>query len=492
MANETTNSKSLKAGIQAFGRFLSGMIMPNIGAFIAWGLITALFIGTGWIPNEFLSVLVDPTLKYLLPTLIGYTGGRMVGGQRGAVTGAIATIGVIIGADIPMFLGAMIAGPVGGVVIKYFDKLVKGKVKAGFEMLVDNFSIGILGGALAVFFYSIVGPFVQTVTSALGAGVDFLVTHGVLPLASIIVEPAKVLFLNNAINHGVFTPLGTEQVAETGKSILFMVESNPGPGLGLLLALTIFGTGMAKQSAPGAAIIQFLGGIHEIYFPYVLMKPAMILALIGGGVSGVFTLSILGGGTVGPPSPGSIFAEMIMTPRDGYFANISGIVVASAVTFILASLILKISPLPADDDALSSAQTQVSDLKAESKGQASASDAPIDKNGKAQLDAAATGVIPAQLSEVQTIIFACDAGMGSSVMGASTLSKKIQTAGIKDVSVDHRAVNDLDGTEKVIVVHSQLAERAKQASPNAHFVVIEDFLNAPQYAELVEQLKTDA
>ena len=87
----------MKEKIQSFGRFLSGMVMPNIGAFIAWGLLTALFIDTGWLPNEQLSSMVDPMIKYVLPLLIAYQGGKMVGGQRGAVMGAIMAVGVICG-----------------------------------------------------------------------------------------------------------------------------------------------------------------------------------------------------------------------------------------------------------------------------------------------------------------------------------------------------------------------------------------------------------
>ncbi|MDR2247557.1 MAG: PTS mannitol transporter subunit IIBC, partial [Treponema sp.] len=136
----------MKQAVQKVGRSLSAMVMPNLGAFIAWGLITALFIATGWIPNEKLAGMVDPMLKYLLPLLIGYTGGKLVGGGvRGGVVGSIATMGVIMGASIPMFLGAMIAGPLGGWGIKKFDEAVEGKVPAGFEMLVNNFSAGILG-----------------------------------------------------------------------------------------------------------------------------------------------------------------------------------------------------------------------------------------------------------------------------------------------------------------------------------------------------------
>ncbi len=151
----------MRANIQRFGAKLAGMVMPNIGAFIAWGLITALFIPDGWIPNKDLAELVGPMITFLLPLLIGFTGGKLVHGHRGGVVGAVATMGVIVGAAIlspdyalaPMFLGAMIMGPLGGWIIKQFDEAIEGKVKPGFEMLIDNFSAGIVGGALAV-----VGP----------------------------------------------------------------------------------------------------------------------------------------------------------------------------------------------------------------------------------------------------------------------------------------------------------------------------------------------
>lgn len=309
-------SPDTKVKIQNFGRFLSNMVMPNIGAFIAWGFITALFIPTGWLPNETLAKLVGPMIMYLLPLLIGYTGGKLVGGDRGAVVGAVTTMGVIVGTDIPMFMGAMMAGPLGGWAIKHFDRAIEGKVKSGFEMLVNNFSAGIIGMALAIVSFYLIGPFVKGLSTALAAGVGFLVAHSLLPLTSIFVEPAKILFLNNAINHGIFSPLGIQQAAEHGKSIFFLIEANPGPGFGILLAYMMFGRGNAKQSAAGASIIHFLGGIHEIYFPYVLMNPRLILAVIAGGMTGVFTLTVFGAGLVSPASPGSIFAVLLMTPKD--------------------------------------------------------------------------------------------------------------------------------------------------------------------------------
>ncbi len=288
----------MKSSVQKFGGFLSGIIMPIIGAFIAWGLITALFIPDGWLPNETFAGLVDPMLNYLLPVLIGYSGGKLVYEDRGGIVGAIATMGVIVSSDIPMFLGAMIIGPLGGITIKGFDKLVEDRIKTGFEMLVNNYSVGIIGAILAVIGVIVVGPIVNAATAVFGAIVNVLVVNNLLFLTSIVIEPAKLIFLNNSINHGVLTPLGSIDVEQTGKSILFLLEANPGPGLGILLAYCFFGKGNAKATAPGAIIIQFFGGIHEIYFPYILMKPKLILAAIAGGMSGVITFSLLGAGLV--------------------------------------------------------------------------------------------------------------------------------------------------------------------------------------------------
>ncbi|MDQ3789740.1 MAG: mannitol-specific PTS transporter subunit IIC, partial [Actinomycetota bacterium] len=331
----------IRARVQRFGGNLAGMIMPNIGAFIAWGLITAMFIPTGWLPNETLAQLVDPMIKFLLPLLIGYTGGRMVHGQRGAVVGAIATMGVIVGADVPMFLGAMIIGPLAALLMKWFDRLIEGKVRSGFEMLVNNFSAGILGGAMALLGLIGIGPIVEALTNAASKVVDFLVDNSLLPLVSIIVEPAKALFLNNAINHGVFGPLGVEQAREAGQSILFMIETNPGPGLGILIAFWLFGPRKTRPTAPGAIIIHFFGGIHEIYFPYLLMKPKLILAAIAGGMAGVGTALVTNSGLVAPPAPGSIFAYMAVTPRGGHLSVLLCIAVATAVSFIVAAALMK-------------------------------------------------------------------------------------------------------------------------------------------------------
>ncbi|WP_333617241.1 PTS mannitol transporter subunit IICBA [Mixta calida] len=467
-------SSSVKVKVQSFGRFLSNMVMPNIGAFIAWGIITALFIPTGWLPNETLAKLVGPMITYLLPLLIGYTGGRLVGGDRGGVVGAITTMGVIVGADMPMFLGSMIAGPLGGWAIKTFDRAVDGKIKSGFEMLVNNFSAGIIGMLLAILAFLAIGPLVEGLSHILAAGVNIMVQNNLLPLTSIFVEPAKILFLNNAINHGIFSPLGIQQASEAGKSIFFLIEANPGPGMGVLVAYMFFGRGNAKQSASGAAIIHFLGGIHEIYFPYVLMAPRLLIAVILGGMTGVFTLTLLNGGLVSPASPGSILAVLAMTPKGAYFANTAAIVAAFAVSFVVSAVLLKTSKVK-DEDDIEAATRRMQDMKAQSKGQAGA-------------PAAASAGLNGDLSHVRKIIVACDAGMGSSAMGAGVLRKKVQDAGLTQISVTNTAINALPGDVDLVITHRDLTERAMRQAPHAQHISLNNFLDSGLYSDLTSRL----
>ena len=353
-----------RAGLQKLGGNLAGMVIPNIGAFIAWGLLTALFIPTGWLPNENFSSMVGPMILNLLPILIGYTGGRIVHGQRGAVIGSVATVGVIVGSDIPMFLGAMIIGPLMAWILKYIDKVLDPITPPGFEMLIGNFSLGIAGMLGAMLGYLGIGPIVSAITNVLGGGVSWLVDNSLLPIASVLIEPAKILFMNNAINHGVLGPLGVVQAEETGKSILFMLETNPGPGLGILLAFWLAGPKLLRGSAPGAIIIHFLGGIHEIYFPYVLLKPQVVLGAIVGGAVGVATFMVTGVGLVATPSPGSIFAYLAVTPPGNHLGVLLGIVLSAAASFVVSWFILKLSKVDSSEAEFEAAKQRSKEMKA--------------------------------------------------------------------------------------------------------------------------------
>lgn len=451
----------MKNKVQSFGKFLSAMVMPNIGAFIAWGFITALFISTGWFPNERLSTIVDPMLLYLLPILIGYTGGKIVGGDRGAVMGAIATIGVIVGSEQTMLIGGMIMGPLGGWVIKKFDAAADGKIPAGFEMLVNNFSIGILGMILAIFGYYLIGPIMTAVLAVLESGVQFLIDRTLLPLVAIFIEPAKVLFLNNAINHGIFTPLGAEQISASGKSIMYMLEANPGPGLGVLAAYWMFSQDkITKASAPGAIIIHFFGGIHEIYFPYVLMNPVILLAPIAGSASAIFFYSIMDAGLAAPASPGSIIAFLAMAPSGETVTVLIGVVIAAVVSFLVAAPIVKMGGSKNLDDA-----------KGEVKAMKAGGAAPVAIEGK-----------------VSQVIFACDAGMGSSAMGATKFRNRIAPLNL-GIKVANSSVDSVPAGTDIVVCQAALQDRARKSAPNAQLVIINNFLADPALDALFAQVE---
>ena len=441
----------MRQQIQQFGRTLSGMVMPNIGAFIAWGFITALFIPEGWWPNGQLAQLVGPMLTYLLPLLIAYTAGRNVAGERGGVIGAIAAVGVIVGSDIPMFIGAMIMGPLAGYAIRRFDRMVEGRVKAGFEMLVSNFSIGILGMLLAVLGYYVVGSVVSGLTMLISSGAELVIRHGLLPLVSLFVEPAKVLFLNNAVNHGIFSPIGIEQARETGQSIMFLLETNPGPGLGVLLAYWLFGRGNARQSAPGAVIIQFFGGIHEIYFPYILARPVLIVAAIAGSAAGLLFFLLTDAGLVAPASPGSILSVLAMAPKGKTLIVLLGVAISAAVSLLAAAPFIRRAS------------------KTETEG-----DPAVGK-----LPQSAAGISPhAAGRPVRKVIFACDAGMGSSALGATRFRRRLRDAGI-GVAVGNSAADRIPSDADVVVCQSVLAERIAAAAKGAELIVIDNFLSDP-------------
>jgi PTS system mannitol-specific IIC component len=487
--------------VQKFGTFLSGMIMPNIAAFIAWGLITAFFIETGWTPVGGLGGfgndstgqpnigLVGPMIRYMLPLLIAMQGGRMIYGVRGGVVAVVATMGVIVSTGQPMFLGAMIMGPLAAWLMKKVDAIWDGKIKPGFEMLVNNFSAGILSAGLAVIGYFAFGPAVEQVSKALGSGVDWLIGHSLLPLASIIIEPAKVLFLNNAINHGVLTPLGVNQATETGKSILFLLEANPGPGLGVLLAYSIFGSGLAKSTAPAAAIIQFFGGIHEIYFPYVLMKPILLLGTIAGGMVGIATLTVFGAGLRAPAAPGSILAVYAQTPGDSLVGVTLSVLLAATTSFVICSLLLKTSRKTAEGGDLAAATASMESMKGKKSSVSGVlTGVDLDIENAAE-EAEEAHEAKSRRTPIHNIVFACDAGMGSSAMGASVLRNKIKKAGFTDVKVVNLAIANLTDDIDLIVTHQDLTPRAQTMSPSAQHVSVDNFMSSPKYDAIVEELK---
>lgn len=461
----------IKLKMQNFGQFLSNMIMPNISIFIAWGIMTALFIPLGWQPNKVLEQLISPIIFYLLPILIGYTGGHLISNHRGGLVGSITTIGVITSTNMPMLLGAMITGPIGGWSIQYFDQKIENKIKNGFEMLVNNFSVAILGVILAIISFLTIGPFIEWISHILSNFVKIILHYNLLPFVSIIIEPAKIFFLNNAINHGIFSPLGVQDVSENHKSIFFLIESNPGPGLGVLIAWLFFGKGNLSKSSGGAAVIEFLGGVHEIYFPYILMQPKLIISLIIGGMTSIFILVCFNGGLISAVSPGSILSILAMTPKGFYLVNISAVFCSFIVSFISASLLLKYNfyRVNLNNKKLLKKDNNLLNQK-------------ILQNDNFD------DIKYINVDKIKRIIVACDAGMGSSAMGASILRKKIKLANLTHISVSNMAINVLPKNADLVITHQNLTDRAKKYASDAQHISLKNFLNNSFYDNLIKKL----
>ncbi|MCM3070693.1 PTS mannitol transporter subunit IICB [Staphylococcus warneri] len=511
---QTQEKKGFGRKVQAFGSFLSSMIMPNIGAFIAWGFIAAIFIDNGWLPNKDLAQLADPMIKFLIPLLIAFSGGRLIHGLRGGIIAATSTMGVIVALpDTPKLLGAMIMGPLVGWLMKKTDEIVQPRTPQGFEMLFNNFSAGILGFIMTILSFEILAPIMKFIMHILSVAVEALVHAHLLPIVSIIVEPAKIVFLNNAINHGVFTPLGADQAATAGQSILYAIESNPGPGFGVLLAHMIFGKGTAKATSYGAGIIHFLGGIHEIYFPYVLMRPMLFISVILGGMTGVATYQATGFGFKSPASPGSFIVYCINAPRGEFLHMLLGVVLATLVSFAVSAIILKFTKEPKQDLEAATAQMEATKGK---KSSVSSKLSSKENNQQASTTGATAGATSTEesnnseddadqlldnyntedvdahdYSNVNHVIFACDAGMGSSAMGASMLRNKFKKAGISDVNVTNTAINQLPNDAQLVITQKTLTDRAIKQVPNAIHISVDNFLNSPRYEELLNNLKKE-
>lgn len=185
----------IKSKFQRVVKFLSLMIMTNIGVFIAWGLITLLVIPKGFFHNEALGSLADSMVKYLFPLIVSIKGGNMISGYRGGIIAAVATMGVIVGTDIPMMIGAMILGPLAAYIIKAFDKVIENRIPAGFEMLVNNFSIGAISMILAIIGFMIIKPITFGLLMILKSSKEFIVSKGLIPSIFIISFVALIIFL---------------------------------------------------------------------------------------------------------------------------------------------------------------------------------------------------------------------------------------------------------------------------------------------------------
>lgn len=447
----------IRSNVQKIGSFISSMIIPNIGAFIAWGFIEAIFSPTGWFPNERISTLIDPLKNYLLPLLVGYTGGKVTGGARGGIVAAIATIGVICGANIPMILGAIIIGPVSGYLIKKLDIKLKDKIPYGFEMLVNNFSLAFMGIILAIIGLVIIGPSIIIVDKIMNKGVYFIIRNGLLPLLAIFIEPIKVLFLNNVMNHGIINIIAMDQITEYGKSILYLLEANPGPGLGVILSYYIYSKGVMKQFVPSAAIIQFFGGIHEIYFPYILLNPQLLIAAIIGNAVSIMIFLIFNTGLISLASPGSIFSIMMLSYKGDILKKLLGVFGGAIVSFFIATILLK-------------------------RKYRKNVDININKKNKSELNF--------DIKSIKKIVFACDVGMGSSAMGARNFINKIKDFKL-DIEVINSSISNIPSDSDIIITHKGLLGGIKKDINKSKIICIENFLEDDTLELLYEKFKKE-
>ena len=471
MGNSRIANSPALAKIRKFGGVMSGMVMPNLGAFVGWGLMAAIFIPNGWFPNEKLGEMVGPILNYLFPLLIGYTAGYNIHGQRGGVIAAFATMGVIVGSNITMISGAMVMGPLSSWLLKKFDQKVQDKIKPGFEMFVNNFSLGIIGLLCAIFAYMTVGPVIRLLIVIITSGVNWCTSNNLLPLLSVFMAPAQVLFLNNVVNHGILAPIGFAQVPELGKSIMFLVDTNNGPLLGTLMAIALFGRGRAKKTAPMAMFIAGIAGIGEVYFPFVLANPLLVFATMGGLAVSLFLQVIMEGGLIGVASPGSLIAIAMMTPKSAIVANLVSISAGFIVSCSLGWLILKISPGSEDDD-----------------------ESPVTVGGRQVKSVAdfVPGLSRTSGKAVQRILVACDSGMGSSAMGASVLRKRLQEEGLGYIKVINDSANRVGRDYDMVITLSGLLERAKLSCENTDtvFMTVKNFIKLSDYDETVAFIKS--
>ncbi|MGY6172289.1 PTS transporter subunit EIIC [Candidatus Mycoplasma pogonae] len=509
-------TRGIRQKIQKIGSFMAGMIMPSIAVFIAWGLWTSMFLynaksgshgwfsGQTWSPEWIngLGGIVGPGIKWLIPLLIGVNAGKMIYGVRGAAFGAFMVLVIIVGTDqvwamhpdiiqidgkalsgrAPnQIIGAMIIAPLSVWIFKKVESLYIEKIRAGFEMLIKNFSLALIAIALGLIMFFAWAWVMFGITFVLTSIIKGFGTNKyIAPLMTIFTEPTRTIFLNNALNHGVLSPIGLNQVqglqeagTEAARSIFFLYGGNAGPGFGLLIAYAVFKKGQERTNALGSSVIQLIGGIHEVYYVYVIAKPKMILATIAGAATSMAIFSFLDGGTATTVSPGSIIS-VISTSPSGYALgiNLLGVFAGAAVSFIVASLLLW--PERKHQNTATGFDTTVEftdeGMKFVNKSVAEAANAT-------NLD----------FAKVQKLVVACDAGVGSSAMAAGIIKKWVKDNNI-DVEVTNAALKDIPADADLVVTTNVFEKLALDKTGKNNVYAVKQFLNKNEYNSLYEQL----
>lgn len=503
--NKSSKAKTFKLRIQKMGSFMAGMIMPSIGVLLAWGLWTAMFlydfendVHLGWFNAPMLGRLVGPGITWLLPILIAFNGGKLIYGLRGGMFATFVIVGTIVGTEwifetyiridvngvleapgAPnQFIGAMVLGPVSALFLKYIEKPYIEKINKSYDMLVKNFGMGIYGIIFCAIAFFGWGWIMWGITWTMMQVIQlFGDNRWAAPLIGIITEPIKVSFLNNALNHGVMGPIGFNQVQaqidagiENARSIFFLFDPNPGPGLGLLLAYIIWTKGENRANAAGSSLIHTIGGIHEVYFVFILAKPKMVLSTMTGVVAAQFIASYFGGGTIATPSPGSIISMIALSPgTQAILINLLSFAVGVGAAFGIATILL------------------LTDKKRNAVGESSSFTISDEGISFSNDESSATEESSFIGDTIKSIVVACEAGMGSSAMASGIIKKWVKKNNL-DISVTNIAVKDLDNSFDVVVTMKNFEEFAKQKAPNAFVYPVDKFIGVGVYDKLFEKI----
>lgn len=458
----------MKKALHRFGRFYSKIMVQIIGVFIFAGLLSVVFGDYGWLPNKDMYAISQFVYSYLVPLLVAYLAGNQVGKRQdeekekrdisatknaGGVMAALAVTGLLLAEKDCALIGAMILGPFCGYLWRWGLELWTEKVMPGLEMLTRNLLVAGAATLLATLSYYFLAPAMMAVVKVFMTGINWLVERNLLCFVSAVIEPAKVFFLNNCINHGILLPLAVQQTEAVGSSIFYLLESNPGPGFGLLLALWL--SRRKRRKEYGAYLfVEGIGGIHELYFPEVLANLWLLLPLILGGVAGNLVFSLFRVTAVGAISPGSVISILLMTGHKAPLALL-GMAVSGGVSALISLVILQMQ------------EKERATLEEEER------EMLIPKEGPLKLG------------------FVCDAGVGSSAMGAGLFRRMLREQGLEGALVEAYGADQVPEDLDFVVCQKNFKEMLQQEGVFCPMETMESLLNREEQMELIEKLKKE-
>lgn len=454
----------MSAKIRRAGRFYSSVIMENIGVFMFIGLLSVIFNRNGWLPDEELYEISQFAYTTILPVCIAYSGGGRISGKPGGILAVLAVSGILCADTSLGLLSGMAAGPAAGFIWKYTWGFLEKKVPSSMQMLMRNLTAGVIGGGLAALGFYFLTPIFWAIERGIALFIHELLNRNLTGLLSLIIEPAKVFFLNNILNHGILVPLAMSELKTAESSVLFLLEANPGPGLGMLTALYFY---EKKEKYLSALVAHGAGGIHEVYFPFVLSDLWLLLPLVVSGVTGAVWFDIFNAGLNAPVSPGSIVTILIMAGKKNVIFVFLGILLSAAVSFGGSILVLvwqkgRNAEKKVPDMEISGERMGNNFQNLEEKTEEEQVKMPINKIG-----------------------FVCDAGVGSSAMGAAIFRRKLHQNNIEGIEVQPYAADSISGKLDLIVCQKDFFQLLPQEQKEQEIFTVDNFVSAQAYDELV-------